>query len=424
MTHWPCRPFTVAAVLAALLPSVGHALALQDYGTTFLTQQKSSGKDIPSTAEIKAKWDNMDEFLRIMFTMACKWKHGKDVQGLKAHLMNANDLSAQEGVKVEKEIHAKSLKGLTSACGSIVAQGKGKCRQSCADRWGKALQQRSECDEKCVTTYSRFEAKCKGQVDNLEKVYEMKQTMAQSRTRCFKGHCADFPTVWTRTDEANMTEELGSRCEVLCAADQLKVRCERKWQLEVDFLRDSIRSECHAKGPEGDCFKANRTTLSTEHDTCVSEGEGTCDEQFTSCKAGHADGGVAASEDFCSNRKTMCLEQVAKHCLSDHDRALTAAKAGCEKYGAEALETCEEEMLSERETEEIQKCIDTKTPQCPKDCEKKCDIAGMNGCLAKLGTQVDPAQEFCGDFWELLHRSSEIDPMTGDPIVLLSKLDR
>merc|ERR1719282_2087499 len=101
MMRPPCGLFAVAAVLAALLPSLGHALLLHDYGATFLTQHRTSGSEVPSDAEIKKKWDNMDEFLRIMFTMACKWKHGKDVQGLKAHLMKEGDLSAQEGVDVE-----------------------------------------------------------------------------------------------------------------------------------------------------------------------------------------------------------------------------------------------------------------------------------------------------------------------------------
>jgi len=42
----------------------------------------SSGAESNETAaEIKAKWDKMDEFLKIMFQIACKWKHKNDVQG-------------------------------------------------------------------------------------------------------------------------------------------------------------------------------------------------------------------------------------------------------------------------------------------------------------------------------------------------------
>merc|ERR1719215_2001231 len=227
----------------------------------------------------------------------------------------------------------------------------------------------------------------------------MKRTMAQSRSRCYKGHCADFPTVWTKADQAGMQEELGSRCDVLCAADQVKVRCGRKWQLKVDFLRDSIRSQCHAKGPEAACFRANETTLSAKHDTCVSEGEGTCDAQFTSCQAGNQDGGIATSEEFCSKRKTLCSEQVSKHCLADHDKALAEAKTACQKYGAEVLETCEEETINQREVQEVQECIETLTPTCSNNCKNKCEIAKMSGCLANLGSQLDPAQKFCDDFW-------------------------
>lgn len=382
-----------------------------------MMQQNASGSEIPSNAEIKAKWDNMDEFLRVMFTMACKWKHGKDVQGTKAHLMKEGDLSASEGVELEKDIQTKNTAALVRACGAIVAQGKGKCRQSCADRWGKAMGKRHECDEKCVSVYDSFESKCKGQAANLKQVYDMKRTMAQSRTRCYEGHCADYPTVWTKADEAGMTTELSSRCDALCTADQIKVRCERKWQLEVDFVVGSIRSTCHENGPEMACFKANQTTLSTEHDSCVSDGKGTCDTQFTTCQAGNAAGGIAKEEEFCSKRKTMCLEQVTKHCLADHEKALAQAKAGCESHGAATLKACEEEELGKKETEVVDACIQTTTPKCPKDCQNKCDIKEMNGCLAHLGTQLDPAQEFCDDFWGMLHSSTEVDPMTGDPIV-------
>ena len=34
---------------------------------------------IATPASIHEKYDKMDEFLKVMFTMACKWKHGKDV---------------------------------------------------------------------------------------------------------------------------------------------------------------------------------------------------------------------------------------------------------------------------------------------------------------------------------------------------------
>jgi len=417
------RP-AVAALLAALLAAwfspCGHAFVLQTHLSSHLMQRKTSGGEVPSRADTEAKWDNMDEFLRVMFTMACKWKHGKDIQGLKAHEMRKNGLSAKEGLEIERDLQTQGLAGLAKACGAIVAQGKGKCRQGCADRWGKVAQQRDACDEKCVISYGRFESRCKGQVSNLEKVYAMKQTLAQARTQCYRGHCAKFPTVWTKVDKASMQDELGERCEGHCIANQVKVRCEKKWQLEVDFLRDGIRTQCHEEGLVAACFKGNQTTLSTKHDTCVSEGKATCDAQFVACQAGNQKGGIAASEDFCGRRKTMCLEQVSKHCSDEHGRALTKAKAGCEEYGAEALVICMEDRLNQREAQEVQQCIDATTPKCNEDCKRACDVTQMSSCLANLRSQLDPAQEFCEGFWTLLHHSAEVDPVTGDPIVLLS----
>merc|ERR1719215_1027392 len=105
----------------------------------------------------------------------------------------------------KKGIQKENVQGLTSACGMVVANGKGKCRQGCADHWGKALGKRDACDEKCVNVYDQFEARCNSKVENLEKVYEMKLTAENSRNTCYKGHCSEFPQVWMKATEADMT---------------------------------------------------------------------------------------------------------------------------------------------------------------------------------------------------------------------------
>merc|ERR1719162_609161 len=91
-----------------------------------------------SVAEIKKdvrdKWGQMDEFLETMFMLACKWKHGKDVRGAAAEKLQDGSLEPGQLEDFMKKKQSANVQGLTQACGSIVAQQQGKCRQGCSDR--------------------------------------------------------------------------------------------------------------------------------------------------------------------------------------------------------------------------------------------------------------------------------------------------
>merc|ERR1719414_2787052 len=88
------------------------------------------------------------------------------------------------------------------ACGNIVAKGQGKCRESCADRWGEALKDRDRCDDKCISAYESFEKECVGKADNLETVYELRLKAASARKKCHESYCDEFPTVWLKAASA------------------------------------------------------------------------------------------------------------------------------------------------------------------------------------------------------------------------------
>ena len=72
-------------------------------GVLFCTRAATTPRDAASptpypSASVDAtvegfeeKWDKMDEFLKVMFTMTCKWKNGKDVSGAAAEKLKKGD---------------------------------------------------------------------------------------------------------------------------------------------------------------------------------------------------------------------------------------------------------------------------------------------------------------------------------------------
>merc|ERR1719263_1495624 len=83
-------------------------------------------------------------------------------------------------------------------------------------------------------------------------------------------------------------------------------------------------------------------------------------------------------------------------------------------------ETCKDTKLSKMKEDHEADCIKEEGPKCKGKCEGKCNVEKMNKCLFLTKSEDDPGKMFCKDFWHLLHSSSEVDPVTGNPIVLLS----
>eukprot|EP00927_Polykrikos_kofoidii_P033803 TRINITY_DN2864_c0_g1_i1.p1 TRINITY_DN2864_c0_g1~~TRINITY_DN2864_c0_g1_i1.p1 ORF type:complete len:437 (+),score=99.41 TRINITY_DN2864_c0_g1_i1:84-1394(+) len=381
----------------------------------------SSAVDPSSTpADIHEKWDQMDEFLKAMFTLSCKWKHGKDVNGLAAEKVKNGDLEVHEVAAFKEKVRADNLQGVTRACGLITANGKQKCRQGCADRWGNVAKQRHNCDESCIAVYARFETSCRSKAENLEKVYRMKSDQAAARTRCRDGFCGEFPTVWMKTDVAGMTSELDKLCAAQCTAASIEVACSQKWQLELDFVRSDVKSTCFEQGQVKTCFDGKRSAASTAQTTCSSTGKQTCEAQFNSCKSdGKVDETFKEANEFCSERKKMCEQQVVEHCLKEFKSALESGQKECEGADTDAAKTCETEQVQQKQQEMMIACTNEKTPKCPTECKATCPVDKLDGCLSNLKNTGDATKEFCEDFWDLLHDSAEVDPVTGNPIVLL-----
>jgi len=286
------------------------------------------------------------------------------------------------------------------------------------------MEKRNDCDKKCVKAYDNFERSCSTKAASLEKVYSMKVKMATAREQCYQGWCEEFPSAWMKADAAAMAAEVDTQCGKRCTADKIKARCENKFNLEVDFFRTKIESDCHDEGKDtvDTCYKTKADAAGTKSDTCESTGHGTCDTQFSECKTkGETDKSHKSAEEFCVGRQKMCKEQVTKSCVSDHKAEIEKAKDDCEAEAKTDAKTCFDKALETKEKDEVAKCEGDLTPKCPEDCKKKCDTEKMGQCLANLESDTDPAEEFCKDFWRLLHESSEVDPITGNPIVLLSK---
>jgi len=413
-------------VLAALRAVPGYCRSLRK-GSSL----RSTGRTVnlavavrnESVSEIHEKWDKMDEFLKIMFTIACKWKHGKDINGAAAEKLKNGELEPDEVDGYKKELQADNLQAIVQACGKMTAVGKEKCRSGCGERWGKAMEQRSECDGKCVTVYDRFGTTCKDKAENLEKVYEMKLSQTTARKRCYEGFCPKLPTVWMNEPGATMDAERDTQCDQYCTPEKIELACQNKWQLEVDFVKSDITSSCFGEGKVKECFDEKKTTASSTQTECSDGGKAECSTQFESCKTdGKTDSTeFKEAEEFCTERRKMCESQVVDRCLKEFNTALDTAQKECESGDSDAMATCQDEKLAAAEKDAMSECTTERTPTCVNDCKDDCNTDKLGECLTNLKSDLNPTQDFCEDFWNLLHSSSEVDPLTGDPIVLLAK---
>jgi hypothetical protein len=388
---------------------------------SFIAEDPDEEEEEPASVEsIHEKWDKMDEFLETMFVMACKWKHGKDVNGLAAEKVKDGDIDSSKGLaKFKAQTQDDNVAGVRRACGMIVAKGKKKCRQSCALRLkamdSAIMEERAKCDKACVSRYNEFESSCHSKADNLKMLYESKQKMAAAKKACFEGHCRKYPTVWMK-EKDDMKDEVDKQCEKDCTEERVKVRCENKFALEIDFTMAKISSACEAEGEVKQCFNDKKGGIKDDTDKCSSDGEKSCGDGFDECKTKGKDD----SEKFCQDRKKMCLEQVDKNCVKQNKDALETARKDCEADDSERQKTCVADKVKDKEKEEVDKCVEEKTPKCDDDCHASCNTEKMNKCLDNLGSTSALTTEFCTDFWHLLHESSAVDPETGNPIALLS----
>lgn len=415
------RAILTAVLLALIGVPVSEATLLRS-GSGRDQSLVVSGGDPDKPKDIHKKWDKMDEFLGIMFTMACKWKHGKDVHGVAAEKLKEGDIDGADGYKQEvKDIQAENVKGLVEACGNIVASGKKKCRQGCADRWNEKMGKRNGCDEKCVSVYDTFETSCKSKVDNLAKVYDQKNERGAAQQQCYKGHCKEFPMVWMKAEESEMKDEVKTQCEKRCTDDAIKAGCQKAWALKVDFIAADVASKCAEDSGVTKCFSSKKDSINSDYDKCKSDTKKTCGDAYDECtKKGKVDDTFKDAKAFCTDRKKLCSKQADEKCLDENKSNLKEAQKKCEDLADKELTKCKEDTLKKKEEDAEKKCISEETPTCKKDCSAKCEVGKMNACLKTLEQKDDPTKLFCVDFWNLLHESSEVDPVTGNPIVLLS----
>jgi len=370
--------------------------------------------------DITEKWDKMDDFLEVMFTMACKWKNGKDVSGLAAEALKKGEVEGADGYAAyQKELQAGNVEGLKKSCGLIVSEHKKKCRDGCAARWNAIAGKRDDCDEKCVTVYANFERSCNSKADNLAKVYAQKSAVAAGQKQCYEGHCKEFPQVWMKSDEKGMKAEVDTQCKDRCTDENVKHGCEKKWALEVDFITASVASKCAEESGVSKCVDKKKTTATADYDKCKSGTKKTCGDAYDECiTKSNADKNFKDAKGFCTDRKKMCSGQADKKCLDENKGDLNKAEADCKEEASGDFTTCQDDALKEKEEAAEKACIAKRGPTCKKDCQGKCEVSKMNKCLLMLTTKDDPGKLFCKDFWDMLHSTAEVDPVTGNPIAL------
>jgi len=380
---------------------------------SFLFKPKGKGKGVEDPEAIHEKYDKMDEFIKTMFTIGCKWKHGKDVhnyaaQGLKDGSMTTDEFEVELVATQDKELVA-----LKQACGFIDASQRKKCRSGCATRWNAMMAERDSCDSKCEKNYDSFEKKCLGKADDLKTIYELTAKLVAAKKKCYTSWCAEFPTIHVMSNKKDMTKERKKRCEDYCDKDKIEMRCQKKFQLEIDFVMAGIKSECAEESGIGECFAKGKKKVNKKQESCKEEADSTCEEAYDKC-AKEADGQAREAKAFCDKRMKMCDEQATAKCLKAHEAATDELKKTCEEKGKEAFEKCKKKGMEKEEKKAMEECSKEKGKACPSDCRDKCRIGKMTDCLDNL-KQPDGTKDFCEDFWRLIEESTEIDPKTGDP---------
>jgi len=216
-----------------------------------------------------------------------------------------------------------------------------------------------------------------------------------------------------------MTAEVETQCKSRCTADNVKAGCQKKWLLEVDMVRSSVGVDCAEKSGVKKCFDGLKTKASTGYDKCKSTTKATCDTAHKDCNTkGKTDKAPAEAKAFCDDRKKMCQGQADQKCLDENKAALDKAQKSCEAEAGEELTSCKSKAMKTKTEDAEKKCIAERGPKCEADCKGKCQVVKMNKCLLMLKSEDDAGKMFCTDFWAMLKSSSEVDPVTGNPIVL------
>jgi len=378
--------------------------------------------DPAKPADIKDKWEKMDGFLGVMFTMACKWKNGKDVAGLASEKLKDGEVEGADGYNAfVKKTQAGNVEGLKKSCGLVIAESKKKCRDGCATKWNAMATKRDSCDEKCVSVYANFDRSCKSKVDNLDKVFAQKRAKAGEQKTCYVGHCKEFPMVWMKPKEKDQKDEVKTQCDKRCTDKNIKIGCSTKWAAEIDFVSAKVNSDCAEASGVSDCIEGKKSSVSGKYDKCKSKTKGDCDKAHATCsKKGNTDKNFKDAKGFCDDRKTMCLKQADENCLDENKANLAKAEGECKAKASKALTKCQDDKLDKLEKDSEKKCIAKRGPSCKTDCQASCEVGKMKKCLLALKTEDDPGKLFCNDMWGLLHGTAEVDPVTGDPISLLS----
>mmetsp|Transcript_79056 Transcript_79056/g.149107 ORF Transcript_79056/g.149107 Transcript_79056/m.149107 type:complete len:441 (+) Transcript_79056:100-1422(+) len=376
--------------------------------------------------EIKENWDQMDLFLQHMFVLACKYKHGKDIHGLAADKLSKGEVKGEAGYdSVVKEEQVANLESVGEACGLIVSKHEASCKKGCAKRWGsttgKFMTNRFSCDKKCDDVYTNFETSCKSKAEALAKVYDVKVKKEAAVEQCHKGYCKPFPSVYIMDDAAAMKTEVTKRCGDQCSDEVVKDKCQKSWLVQADLFRAGFRANCSTETGVKECFDGKKGAISADQTTCATDGKAECGTQKTACEtAGETDKTFKSAQEFCDQREKMCNEQVTSKCLAQHEANLTAAQKACEEEAGTTFSTCVDDGMTAKETAEKAACATATKTECDEECANSCQVDKLVACLDELKTDFDVTEHFCTDFWKLLHESSEVDPITGDPIVLLA----
>jgi len=379
--------------------------------------------------DVVSKYTDAESVSETLFVIACKAKHKNDVDGMARDQAKIEEFTEKEFQAYVKKLQDANMAQMKETCGHVNTKASKECHEHCTANWAAGgsfslPMAKQKCLDMCNTKHSNWEAECKDRMDELKNVYIAEQGNLANTKKCQEIHCKDFPqTMMMKDDEAKDAKKEG--CEEQCTEKQIKAKCVKRWDLQMDTARLAFEDQCRTETKDGTlkpCQDEGLGKADEDKGKCMDDGKKKCDDDEKKCqddaKAAGEDSMMGANADsICGVRKDVCNNQVSGKCAKGHKSDLKDVEKKCLKEHKEALEKCVDEKMEGKEDDFKKKCKDDITPTCKEDCDKRCNIPDMRKCQKDMIAKAfGVTQDYCTKLWRWIFDSEQFDKKTMDPV--------
>lgn len=130
-----------------------------------------------------------------------------------------------------------------------------------------------------------------------------------------------------------------------------------------------------------------------------------CDKKDKNMEVECEDQGTNLANMYAINAETM---QAGSKCTDLHCKDFPQLLTTKEEERADKLKgLCETQCKDRKEVDE-----------CKSKCDKKCSLNNLKKCTSTFSKNLNVTVDYCTQLWQWMYKSEEIDPSTGNPVVL------